>query len=302
MRYVTLGKTGLEVSKIGFGGMPIGVRHHSRNFDPYTSEGRAHVIRVMHLALDLGINYIDTAPSYGTPGVPEEQGQSERMIGEALEGGRREKVVLATKFGCGMEGPDVARNVEESLRRLRTDYVDVLQLHGGRYNPQLNDKILNGGTLAAAEKLRDEGKVRFLGFTSEQAWSAIPLIESGRFDMCQVCHGLIYQHVAEEAMDAAHERGMYVAIMRPLASSRFHRILQAMEPRWLETRSDYDLCLKFLLSDSRVDVINVGMRFEDEVRHNVELVNSFEPTMDIARETGGMWPAYQAEDRARGLI
>jgi len=301
MKTLLFGNTGLEVSRIGFGGMPIGVRHRSMNFDPYTPEGKAQVIRMIQLAADLGINYFDTAPSYATPGVEAEWGHSQKLIGEALEG-RRDQVVIATKFGCGHDPAEAEKVIERSLEHLRTDYIDVMQLHGGRYNPELVDKILNGGTIDMMERLRDQGKIRFFGFTSEQAWSALPLIESGRFDMCQVCHNLIYQHVAEEALDAANERNMGVAIMRPLASSRFHRILKALEPRWLETSSDYDLCLKFLLSDSRVGVINVGMRFEEELRRNIELVNTFEPPFDVAKETGGMLPAYQAEDRANGLI
>jgi aryl-alcohol dehydrogenase-like predicted oxidoreductase len=290
MKYATFGKTGLKVSRIALGGMPFGYDNLARGWRPYTEEGIETIQATIRAALDLGINYFDTAPSYG-----QEWGHSERMFGRALRGGRS-RVHIATKVGCDLNFDATVKGVEESLGRLQTDYVDVIQFHGGRYSPAAIDHILNGGALDALVELRRRGAARFIGFTAEQAWSALPLIETGAFDMCQVCYNIICQRVAEEAINLATEKGMGIAVMRPLASARFHRILEKLEPRWLEVGGDYELCLKFLLSDSRVHVINVGMRWPEEVEKNVRLANGFEPPLDIAGLTGSMLPVYKAED------
>ena len=105
----------------------------------------------MHEALDRGINYIDTAPSYG-------DGNSESIIGEVMVT-RRDDCVLASKTRWRDIGEsEVAASVHESLGRLKTDVLDVIQFHGGVYTEEDRDHILNGGPLAALERLREEGK------------------------------------------------------------------------------------------------------------------------------------------------
>src|SRR5918911_4979318 len=112
MKYVDLGSTGLRVSRLGLGGFPFGGRHLAAGWDPWTPAGRRDAIATIQRAIERGINYVDTAPSYG-------QGNSEEIYGQALAG-RREAVVLATK--CPWKGVDaagVAASVETSLRRVQ---------------------------------------------------------------------------------------------------------------------------------------------------------------------------------------
>jgi aryl-alcohol dehydrogenase-like predicted oxidoreductase len=288
---VRLGRTGLEVTRLGLGGYPFGGVNRARGWDPFTPEGRATAIRTIHAALDAGINYLDTAPSYG-------DGNSESIVGEATER-RRDEFVLATKVGYWGEAtaPDMVASVEASLRRLRTDRIDLLQFHGGRYTPAEVDRILNGGLLDALVGCRDRGWIRFIGFTVEEPWTAQPLIASGRFDQMQVRYNLIFQSAAHHVLDQARERGMGVTVMRPLTSGIFQRLVPHLAPRWAEVHDLNEVALKFVLSDSRIHVANVGMRWPEEVARNVALAESFVPEFDIADLPRGTAAVYETEDQ-----
>src|SRR3546814_335035 len=165
MEYRTLGRTGVSVSPLCLGAMMFG---------PWGNEDVPESIRIIHRALDAGINFIDTADVYSA-------GESERNVGEALKG-RRDDIVLATKFFMPM-GDDlnsrggsrrwIFRAVEDSLRRLQTDYIDLYQVH--RPSPDTDVEE----TLGALTDLVRQGKVRYLGSSSfsgsqivEAQWAA----------------------------------------------------------------------------------------------------------------------------------
>lgn len=161
MEYAKLGRTDLNISKLGFGGTGIADMYHMHTQDEATNA----VLK----ALDLGINYFDASPRYGP------EGQAETRLGIALEGHRNE-IVLATKCGCYDHGKPCAQvleydysakrvraEIENSLRRLRTDYVDIYQVHDVQNAASLT-QILEE-TLPELEKLRDEGKIRYIGVT-----------------------------------------------------------------------------------------------------------------------------------------
>lgn len=284
------GRTGLEVTRLALGGYPFGGVNRARGWDPFSPDGRAGAIRTIHAALDAGINYIDTAPSYG-------EGNSESIVGEATRG-RRDRFILATKVGYGgLTARAVAESVEASLRRLGTDVIDVIQFHGGAYEQAHVDHILNDGLLDALEGLRDRGSVRFIGFTTEEPWTARPLIATGRFDMVQLRYNLIYQSAAHHALDEAGEADMGVAVMRPMTSGIFQRLAGYIAPQWRQARDLYEVALKFVLADSRVHVANVGMRWGDEVARNVALAESFEPPFDMADLPRGTAAVYETDDR-----
>lgn len=289
---VQFGRTGLEVTRLGLGGYPFGGVNRAREWDPFTPECRATAIRTIRAALDAGINYIDTAPSYG-------DGNSESIIGEAAQG-RRDEFVLATKVGYGEDASaeTVTASVEASLRRLRTDVIDIIQFHGGMYTEGEVRHIIDGGLLDALERLREKGVVRFLGFTVEEPWTAKPLIATGRFDMMQVRYNLIYQSAAHHVLNEAREMDMGVAVMRPVTSGIFQRLAPHIAPRWQDAHDLYEVALKYVLSDSRVHVANVGMRWPEEVARNVALAESFEPAFDMADLPRGTAAVYQAEDDA----
>lgn len=283
------GKTNLSVTRIALGGYPFGGVNQARDWDPFSPTGRQTAIATVHAALDAGINYIDTAPSYG-------DGNSESIIGEATEQ-RRDEFTLATKVNYhNMTATDVTASVEASLRRLRTDRIDVIQFHGGMYTEAEVSQILNDGLLNALVRLREQGKVRFLGFTVEEPWTAQPLIASGAFDVIQVRYNLIYQSAALHTLNQAKEADLGVATMRTMTSGMLQRIAQQLAPGWQDAHDLYTVALQFVLSDSRVHLPIVGMRWPEEVAHNVALVEKFQPAYDMAtlpRLTAGI---YRSED------
>jgi aryl-alcohol dehydrogenase-like predicted oxidoreductase len=291
--HVRFGRTGLQVTRIALGGYPFGGVNKARGWDPFGAEGRTTAIATIHAALDAGINYIDTAPSYGN-------GNSESIIGEATRG-RREQFVLATKVGYrGLSAKDMTASVEASLARLQTDRIDVIQFHGGMYTTEEVHHILHEGLADALLALKDKGRVRFVGFTVEEPWTARPLITSGVFDVIQIRYNLIYQSAALHALNDAKAADMGVAVMRPMTSGILQRLAEYVAPKWQAAHDLYDACLKFVLSDSRVHVANVGMRWPEEVARNVALVESFQPEFDMANLPRMTAEIYKTDDQMQG--
>lgn len=290
---VPFGRTGLSVTRLGMGGFPFGGIHEAAGWNPFTSEGRATAIRTIRHALDCGITYFDTAPGYG-------DGNSESIYGEALEGVNT-PYALATKCPwSGVGADEVVRSVEGSLRRLRRDAVDVVQFHGGMYTEAEARHILEDGPLGGLVRLREQGKVRFLGFTCEEPFTALPLLASGAFDVVQLRYNLLNHQAAEHALPRAAELGLGVAVMRPLTSGILPRILRDVAPEWLAARDPYEVCLRFVLSDPRVHTALVGARWPHEVDRNVRLAAGFVPPLDLSQvplRTAGI---YNEEDQRAG--
>jgi len=296
METVRFGNTGLIVSRLGLGGYPFGGVNKVHNWDPFTPAGGAVAIATINLALDRGITYIDTAPSYG-------DGNSERLIGEVMRT-RRDECVLATKVGWqGLDKQAVLASVDASLRRLQTDHVDVIQFHGGMFTAEDRDHILDGGPLAALQELRASGKVRFIGLAAEEPWTARQFLDTGLFDMVQVAYNLIYQAAALHLLRDTAQRGTGVVSMRSMTSGIFQRLAQQLAPEWQEGRDVYTVCLQFLLADLRVHVVNVGMRWPEEVDRNVRIVEEFVAPLDVAqlpRLTAGIYHLEDTEQAPQG--
>ena len=204
-----LGRSGLVVSTVGLGTNNFGFK-----IDPAASHA------VVDAALDEGITLFDTADSYGA---------SEEVLGEALEG-RRDRVVLATKFGSdvrGANGPDfgargsrryIRRAVERSLRRLRTDWIDLYQLHF----PDRGTPIAE--TLAALTELVHEGKIRYFGSSNLSGWELVEAEWTARsngferFISAQNNYNLIDREVEAELVPACEHFGVGLLPYFPLAS------------------------------------------------------------------------------------
>ena len=267
MNYRKLGRTGLEVSELGFGAAPLGIRNYLGEWDPALPASRKEAVRTLHAALDLGINYWDTAPGYG-------DGASEEILGEALRG-RRDRVVVATKVGGVWSFENVVASAEESLRRLRTDCIDVFQFHGGHYERKDVIPVLGGG-MEAMMKLREQGKIRFIGLTSEGGNTALEeLLATGLFDTLQIRYNFCYQHPCDHineragVMYQAEDLGMGIITMRTMTSGLFARSMTAGfgdSGRSLDANA---FCLNWVLSNPLVDVALVGMRHESELLENV---------------------------------
>jgi aryl-alcohol dehydrogenase-like predicted oxidoreductase len=209
MQKRTLGTSALEVSVVGLGGNNFGGR-----IDFAASE------RVVHAAIELGINLIDTADSYGN------KGGSEEWLGRIL-GDRRREIVLATKFGLPMDDAGTLKGasrryimhaVEASLRRLRTDWIDLYQLH--RPDPQTPIEE----TLRALDDLVRQGKVRFIGCSNLSAQQMVEAQDTARrhglaaFVCCQDEYSLLLRDIERELIPAAKAHGMGLLPYFPLAS------------------------------------------------------------------------------------
>jgi aryl-alcohol dehydrogenase-like predicted oxidoreductase len=200
MEYRTLGRTGMDVSALGFGGSELG----------WDGVSQPDVDRLLGAALDAGLNALDTAACYF---------DSEEKIGRALAGRPRDGYYLFTKCGhaAGLDLPDwtpelVTASVERSLRRLKTDHVDLVQLHSCSA-----DILRRGDLIDALERARDAGKVRFIGYSGDGE-DARYAVECDRFDTLQTSINLADQEALELTLPLARERGMGVIAKRPLAN------------------------------------------------------------------------------------
>jgi len=208
MAYRNLGRTGVKVSPLCLGSMMFGQRGNPDHDD---------CIRIIHCALDAGINFLDTANVYS-------RGESEEIVGEALKG-RRDEVVLATKVHGEMgPGPNdggnsrvhVMREVENSLRRLQTDYIDLYQIH----RPDPSTPIEE--TLRALDDLAHAGKVRYIGSSTFAAWE---LVESywvserdrlARFECEQPPYSIFVREIERDVLPVCNKYGTGVIPWSPL--------------------------------------------------------------------------------------
>jgi aryl-alcohol dehydrogenase-like predicted oxidoreductase len=190
MEYVKLGRTGLSVSRVGFGGGGIG-----QVWGPTTE---AESVRAVHRALELGVNVFDVAPSYGN-------GKAEDVLGRALQG-RPEPVIVATKVRLSAHDlSDVAgavrRSVDASLRRLRRDAVDILHIHNrltprrGERPDSLSAEDVLGPVLEAYHHVQQTGKTRFIGVSGMEpdAPTLRRILQSGHFDTVLAYYNLLNQ-------------------------------------------------------------------------------------------------------------
>ena len=194
MKTITFGRTGLEVSRIAFGGIPI------------QRLTRAEGVGLVRSALEEGVTFLDTAHGYG---------QSEECIGEALQGRARKDVVLASKSPA----PDKAgflSDLEESLRRLKTDYIDIFQHHNVSSQEKMQQVLGPGGAFEGMVQAISEGKVRFPAFSSHILSVAAQMIRTDRFDVVQVPFNFIDCQALDEVIPLARERQMGIIAMKPL--------------------------------------------------------------------------------------
>ena len=276
MEYKTLGRTGATVSRLGFGGAPAGLTNYLGEYTPANTQQRKQVIEAIQLAVELGVTYFDTAPAYGN-------GESEVIFGEALAG-LGDRVFIATKIVP--DAKNVRKSVESSLKRLKRDTLDLLQIHGSSYSHQQADAYFeSGGMLEQMTKLKQEGLIQAIGFTTEDNNPAVyRFISSGHFDVIQLCYNLLFQHPAEftrpfGTMFEAEAREMGIVTMRTVTSGLFQRWVQ-----WANSDNTFDYTpslLQFVLSNTLVDVALVGMRDIDIVQANVGICEYLSGRIDL---------------------
>jgi aryl-alcohol dehydrogenase-like predicted oxidoreductase len=198
-----LGQTDMDVSVLGFGGSEIG----------YERASSATVKKLLNQALDAGLNVIDTAECYVT---------SEELIGAAV-GARRGDFYLFTKCGHerGWDQPDwrpesLMRSIERSLKRLKTDYVDLVQLHSCS-----ESELREGGVIDALKRARERGYTRYIGYSGDGK-AAQYAVECGVFDTLQTSVNIADQEALDLFLPLAVERNIGVIAKRPLANVAWH--------------------------------------------------------------------------------
>jgi hypothetical protein len=194
MEKIRLGRTGMMVSRLGFGGIPI------------QRDTEEEAVAVVKRCLDLGINYIDTANGYST---------SEERIGKAVAG-RRNKVYIATKTG-GRTREEVEKHLALSLQRLQTDYIDLYQFHGVNNQKHLDLILESNGLLKVVEKAQKDGKIRHIGITSHQIDIARKAVASDHFETIMFPFNFVTDEAATELIPLARQHDVGFIAMKPLA-------------------------------------------------------------------------------------
>lgn len=284
MEYRAFGRTGLRVSRIGFGGAPMGIPGYLSHDDRDAPAVRAAGLGALREAVARGINYFDVAPGYG-------DGRAEDIYGEALEP-HRDRVVLATKYWIHDEDwtPETGtRRLRESLDRLRARRVDVLQLHGLAIGDAVAARVLRLGVLDWADEMRARGLCRFTGISAEAPSGALEsLLRTGRFDAILMAYNLIYQAACDYQREPfgviplARSLGLGIATMRPTTSGFLQRLFADRFPGIAE-REVTRLAIGFVLSTPEVDCAVIGMRNAREVTENVALAEDEASRLDLKR-------------------
>ena len=220
MEYRILGKTGLEVSRVGVGCWQMG-----GEITGWTGTNDEESIATIHRAEDLGINLLDTARTYG-------EGHSEEVIGQALKD-RRDRYIVATKVGPITDDPDeekarqwIVEACEGSLQRLQTDYIDVYQLHTVPHEDTM------AAVMDALAGLKKEGKIRWFGISTNEIDAVRKLLALGELSMLQVGYNLLYRD-GEELLRLAARENLGTLIRVPLGSG-------ALSGRYFNTRPRLD--------------------------------------------------------------
>jgi predicted aldo/keto reductase-like oxidoreductase len=233
-----LGKTGLMVSRVGMGGIPL----------QRPTEDEA--IQIVHRALDLGINFIDTAAGYGN---------SEERFGRALAAlvDRRDQVIIATKSGWPSKA-GATEELERSLKRLRTDVIDIWQLHNISSAEKYAQVIGPGGSLEAAQEALQAGKIRHIGISSHNLDVAMEAVRSGLFETIQFPFNYVTREPVDELIPLAREQDVGFIGMKPFAGGRLENA---------------NLSIKYVLQFDSV-VPDPGIQTVEEIEEIVAIVES----------------------------
>lgn len=230
MNEIVLGRTSLKVKTLGFGGIPI----------QRISEEDA--IKVVKRCYELGINYYDTARGYTN---------SEERIGAALQD-VREKIYLATK-SHQLTAEGIRKDLETSLKNLRTDYIDVYQLHNIANEEQWNKVRESGGAYEALIEAKEEGKINHISVTSHSPDLSIELVKSGLFESLLIPYSYLTTEPEKRLLPLCKKLNVGTISMKPFGGGAF---------------SNANVALKYVLSNPDCDLVIPGMASVSEVEEN----------------------------------
>lgn len=261
MRYRKLGSLDIEVSALGFGCMRLPTR------DGEIDEPEA--MRMLHYAINRGVNYLDTA-------YPYHNGQSEIFLGRALQGGYRDKVYLATKMPSWLvkTADDFDRFLDEQLARLQTDQLDFYLLHA--LNRGWWHKLRDLGVIAWAEKAIADGRFKYLGFSFHDDYDVFQSIidDYDHWALAQVQYNLIdvENQAGTRGVQYAAAKGVAVVVMEPLLGGKLVDPPQPVQAIWDEAmhkRSAVDWALQWLWDQPEVSTVLSGMSTMPQMEENL---------------------------------
>jgi uncharacterized protein len=241
MQMRRLGRTDLQVSAIGCGGIPI-----------FRAE-KPEAVKVLKHAIDLGINYFDTARGY-------DKGGSEERLAEAIKG-QRDKVIIGSKATARTKA-DMAKAIDESLKTLQTDYIDVYKCHHIITPEEWAQVTGPGGAMEAIRAAQKAGKIGYTGLSGHRPEVLAEAVKSGEVDVLLVPFNFVKDESAEELFPFCDEHDVGVTIMKPIGGSLFQHA---------------DICLRWVMQYETVSTICVGMWKLWEVDQNVEVGKNPEP-------------------------
>lgn len=253
-----LGKTGVEVSILGIGSAPLGW--------PETSQGE--VDRVISMAIDEGINYIDTAPIYD---------MAEIRLGKALKG-KRDKVALVSKVEATSK-QDATWQLQESLRKLQTDYLDAVHLHNvGRTDRFPSMEVLLGpdGALQALRDARKKGMIRHIGMTSHlRPQRALPVLQTGDIELVMCAVNFVDRHTYNfegTVFAEARQRGLGIVAMKILGGT----LKRGADAR-LSAPEHYQQAVRYALGIPGLSVAIMGVCRASELKQALATVRAYKP-------------------------
>lgn len=219
-----LGRTGLEVTRLGIGGA------YCESADIYRE------------AIDCGVNYVDTARTY-------RDGEDEKVIGAAIKG-KRDNLFLATKTNK-RNAKDARRELETSLRNLDVDYIDIYQLHHLNTQPERVQALASGGAMEMAQQARDEGLIRFIGVTGHDWFQVQAAVDTGFFDNVLCWYNCAMKIPERTVFPATDEHNTGVVIMNASRNDRLFDAPDAPPPEEF---------YRYVLSHKSVNVTVMGLR------------------------------------------
>lgn len=254
MQYTILGKTGLKVSRLGFGAMRLPMENGSVD--------RSLALPMIRAAFEAGVNYIDTAVGYCNY-------DSQRVVGEALKGWR-DRIVVSTKNPYfGEDEKAWWQNLEDSLSRLDTDRIDIYNTHG-----------INAGTLEECVKPRihkwllkakEQGCIRHICTSFHDDCDALKkIVDSGIYDCITLQYNMLDRSL-EEGIAHAHDKGVGVVVMGPVGGGRLGVPNEVLSSMVESVKRIPELALRFVLSNSNVNVALSGMSTLEQVHENVKI-------------------------------